>query len=401
MIMIIKKSPFRSFWMGGFECSDKINYFGDRIDLLKETDHINLISSDYEMMKELNIHTVREGIQWSKVESKPFNYNFDVVKLMMDKGQELGMQQVWDLCHFGYPDDLSPLHPHFTKRFVGLCRAFANFFIENYGKVELVITPINEVSFISWLGGDIAGTVPFCKKEGWNVKYKLMEAYIEGIKCLKDINPNFKILATEPLVNMVPRLEADEEEIELAKIAHENQFQVLDMLTGKTCSELGGAPELLDVIGMNYYYSNQWVCNSVEGHCLPWANEDFDPRWRSLHSLIEDVYQRYGYPMILAETSHPGEHRPNWIQFVSEQCNILSTKDIPFWGICIYPIIDRPDWDFLSNWHHSGVWDCIPEFGIKRKLNIEYANAIRECQFISVSPPSITETQPLYLNESR
>src|SRR5690606_31299369 len=118
MIMIIKKSPFRSFWMGGFECSDKINYFGDRIDLLKETDHINLISSDYEMIKELNIHTVREGIQWSKVESKPFNYNFDVVKLMMDKGQELGMQQVWDLCHFGYPDDLSPLHPHFTKRFV-------------------------------------------------------------------------------------------------------------------------------------------------------------------------------------------------------------------------------------------------------------------------------------------
>src|SRR5690606_26494482 len=158
------------------------------------------------------------------------------------------------------------------------------------------------------------------------------------------------------------------------------QFQVLDMLTGKMCAELGGSAELIDIVGLNYYYNNQWVHNSVEGYFLPWANENFDPRWRPLYSLIEEVYDRYGYPMIIAETSHSGEDRPKWIRFVSDQCNIVIDKGIPLWGICIYPIIDRPDWDHLNRWHHSGVWDNCLETGNKRKLNLEYANAILDCQ---------------------
>lgn len=378
--MNYKESPFLSYWMGGFECSDKINCFGNRVDLLKETDHIGQLKSDYTMLQQININTVREGIRWSVVETKPFCYNFDTVKYMMEIGNQLGIQQVWDLCHFGYPDDLSPLHPQFTQRFVGLCTAFANFFTENYGKKELIITPINEVSFVSWLGGEAAGTVPFCKAEGWNVKYKLMQAYIEGVKCLKNINPNFKILSTEPLVSIIPDLNVTEEQIKLAQTTHENQFQVLDMLTGKMCPELGGTPEHVDIIGLNYYYNNQWVNNSIEGIFLPWANENFDPRWRPLHSLIEEVYQRYHSPIVLAETSHSGEHRSNWIHFISEQCNIVLKKNIPFWGICIYPIIDRPDWDHLDVWHHSGVWDYFTESGIKRELNEEYANKIIDCQ---------------------
>ena len=28
-------SIFQSFWMGGFECSDQVNCFGDRVDLLQ------------------------------------------------------------------------------------------------------------------------------------------------------------------------------------------------------------------------------------------------------------------------------------------------------------------------------------------------------------------------------
>ena len=34
--------PFRSFWMGGFECSDQLNHFGNRVDLLSETGHIKV-----------------------------------------------------------------------------------------------------------------------------------------------------------------------------------------------------------------------------------------------------------------------------------------------------------------------------------------------------------------------
>lgn len=376
----LKKNLFKSFWMGGFECTDLVNCFGQRVDLLKETDHLNQLRSDYEMLKELNIYSVREGIRWSVVEVEPYRFDFETVRVMMEIGRELEVQQIWDLCHFGYPNDISPLHPQFKDRFVSLCIAFANFFVEQYGKETLIITPINEVSFISWLGGDVAGTIPFCVNEGWNIKYKLMEAYIEGVKALKSINPNFKILSTEPLVSMVPHLDANEEQIKKANAAHQSQFEVVNILIGKSCPELGGNSDCLDIIGLNYYYNNQWVHNSIEGHFLPWANEDKDPRWRPLRSLIEEVYQRYTYPIILAETSHSGEHRSNWINFIYEECEAVLRMDIPFWGICIYPIIDRPDWDELTTWFHSGIWDYFPESGFNRILNTEYAESIRICQ---------------------
>ena len=28
-----------------------------------------------------------------------------------------------------------------------------------------------------------------------------------------------------------------------------------------------------------------------------------------------------------------------------------------FFGVCIYPIIDRPDWDDLSDYSNCGLWD--------------------------------------------
>ena len=32
-------------------------------------------------------------------------------------------------------------------------------------------------------------------------------------------------------------------------------------------------------------------------------------------------------------------------------------QDIPFLGICLYPIIDRCDWENDDHWHNSGLWD--------------------------------------------
>jgi hypothetical protein len=375
-------NPFRSFWMGGFECTDQLNNTGERVDLLTTTRHLEYLDADYERLKNFGIHTVREGIRWSQVEKRPYEYDFETVGYMLSAGERHGIQQLWDICHFGFPDDLSPLHPKFTERFVGLCTAFAKFHRQNYPSQVLIVTPINEVSFLSWLGGEAAGTSPYCRNNGWEVKYHLMKAYIQGIKAFKRIDPTIRILTTEPLVNIVPPLEATPEEVELARIAHLEQYQSLDILCGAMCPELGGSPELLDLLGFNFYYNNQWLTGYE--YFLPWLNEDPDPRWRPLHSLLTDAYHRYGRPMVLTETSHPGEDRPKWVNFIAQQCQTLLETDIPFYGICLYPIIDRPDWDNLDYWHHSGLWDRLSDTdqASARMLNIPYAQALLEAQKI-------------------
>ena len=373
-------NPFQSFWMGGYECTDQLNSSGNRVDLLNVTHHLTRLQSDYDDIKKFNILTVREGIRWSQVEKQPYQYDFSAVKIMLDEGRNSGIQQIWDICHFGYPDDLSPLHPHFTKRFVGVCCAFVDFYRRERPFDTLIVTPINEVSFISWLGGEVGGTSPFCTGNGWSVKYALMRAYIAGIKAMKALDPGIRILTTEPIVNIVPPLFATEAEIEQAIVAHHDQFQSVDILAGYICPELGGSPELLDILGFNYYYNNQWVVGFNE--FLPWVNEDNDPRWRPLSDLLVDAYNRYGRPIALTETSHPAEDRPLWIKFIAEECYKVRQAGIPFWGVCLYPIIDRPDWDDLSNWHKSGLWDEeFSEDGTSvRVLNEPYAQALKLSQ---------------------
>src|ERR1044072_8575161 len=90
-------SPFSSFWMAGYECSDKLNAFGNRVDFLNITGHINLIYEDYALLKDFNISTVREGIRWSFVEKQPYQYDFSVVAHMIQAAKQHHIQQVWDL----------------------------------------------------------------------------------------------------------------------------------------------------------------------------------------------------------------------------------------------------------------------------------------------------------------
>lgn len=369
-------NPFRSFWMAGYECTDQMNYYGDRVDLLTTTSHLQMIDQDYKDLAPFNIKTVREGIRWSQVEKRPYEYDWTSVAQMIQSGKANGIQQLWDICHFGFADDLSPLHPKFAERFAALCRAFVIFYRSVNPDETLIVTPINEVSFISWLGGDEAATTPYAHKQGWDVKYGLMRAYIQGIIAMREVDPSVRIMTTEPLVQIVPEFDATEEEIQDAKNAHESQYQAVDILAGKLCPELGGSSDYLDILGFNYYYNNQWT--RTTHHFMKWIDQPLDVRWRPFSSLMTEAYERYQRPVVLSETSHPKEDRPKWIKYVADESAILLQNNIPFWGVCIYPIIDRPDWDHLTVWHHSGLWDAefYPDELPRRVLFQEYADAL-------------------------
>lgn len=56
-------------------------------------------------------------------------------------------------------------------------------------------------------------------------------------------------------------------------------------------------------------------------------------------------------------------------------------------GICLYPILDRPDWDDSTHWHNSGLWDLLPDASgtLQRVLDRPYAEAL--CRAPRLLPP--------------
>ncbi len=377
---------FNSFWWGGYECTDQLNAFGHRVDFLPLTGHLALLDEDYAALQPFGIRTVREGIRWAQIERTPFRYDFSTVQTMLDAGRRQGIQQIWDLCHFGYPDDLTPLHPLFAQRFAALCRAFVEFYRRQRPDDVLIVTPINEVNFMSWLGGDVRGTSPYCVGQGWEVKYGLMRAYIEGSWALREVDPGIRFLSTEPLISIVPPPNPWPKHAREAKRAHLDQFQATDILSGRMCPELGGHPDLLDIVGFNFYYDNQWQLHPHRH--LGWNNTPADPRWVPLSELLRQAYKRYQRPFVVSETSHPGVDRPQWWQMIGDECAKVLQAGLPLQGVCLYPVIDRPDWDHPDQWHQSGLWDAdLGRPGPARVLHPPSAEALRQAQATVAAVP--------------
>lgn len=339
-------SVFKTFMMGGYECADHINRSGVRVNLLKETQHDIRVEEDYRMLAATGIRTVREGICWSAVETAPGVFDFSEVLNRMRAAAQYGMQPIWDLIHFGYPDGLYPTHPHFCSRFVQLCEAFALFY-KAHVTTPLLVVPINEISFLSWHSGDVRGTVPFAVNSGWDIKYHLCKAAIVGIRALREIDPACTVLLVEPLVMIHP-----DDRDELFPPQNQDQYQAMDIILGTMCPELGGAPDLADILGFNYYWNCQWT---VSHGPLSWP--EAENRRIPLSALLSNAYLRYGKPMLLSETGHFGIGRVEWLEEVAQECRKAIAGGVDLLGLCIYPVTDRPDWDDLSSYCQCGMWD--------------------------------------------
>src|SRR5688572_8625399 len=108
---------FRSFFMGGFECSTFYRTNGQRLDLVASTKHDQFCRQDYERLKRQGLLTAREGLRWHLIDKAPGDYDFSSAMPMVRNANELGIQLLWDLCHYGWPDGFEIFSTEFVRRF--------------------------------------------------------------------------------------------------------------------------------------------------------------------------------------------------------------------------------------------------------------------------------------------
>lgn len=344
---------FEDVFLGGFECSCHRLQDGRRLDLLSSTRHVELVDLDYARLRAVGMTACRDGVSWIHSTRAPNDFDFSRVKRMVRAARAHDIDVVWDLMHFGWPDDVDVFAPSFPRRFARYARAFARW-LASESDLRPFFAPINEMSFLAWAGGDVGCMNPFELARGVELKAQLVRATIEAIEALRDVFPAARFLAPDPIIHIVA---SPEHPKTWRRVEADNllQYQAWDMLRGDVFPSLGGDPKYLDVIGVNFYPENQFMLDGTTVY------RD-DVRFRPLSKMLLDVWTRYRRPMIVSETGSEGDLRARWLRYVCLQSAVALRQGCELHGITLYPVVSHPGW--VDDRHcENGLWDFADAHG--------------------------------------
>ncbi len=358
-------SPIASFWSGGFEGADHINGWGDALDMQRASGHLTRLDEDYHRAAASGLRTVRESIGWRLCEPAGGRIDLGRVELMAHCARSHGVQILWSLMHYGLPEDLSLHDDRLIERFARFAAEVARV-LKPLSASAPVYTPVNEIGYLAWAASqadlfappnNTAGDGPESSLiSGYAIKRRLVRAALAAVDAIRAVDGRARFMHVEPVCHVVAPL--DQPQLaEQAERVRSWQWQAWDLLAGRAEPELGGSLAALDMLGINHYHSSQWEVGTEKR--LLWHLRD--PRRLPLGALLEETWLRYGRPLILAETSHVGAGRADWLNdMAAEVRRVRDERGVPLWGFCLYPLIDRPDWNEPQRWHESGLWQVDP-----------------------------------------
>ena len=326
---------FASFFQAGFECSSHRRRDGVRLDLIRATGHDKHVLQDYRLCRELGFLTLRDGLRWHLIENSPGQYDWSSWLPALEAAEQVGVQVIWDLFHYGSPDHVDQAAPDFPDRFTEFALAAIELQQSVSGQPPLVC-PLNEINVLSWAVDD--GYFPRVgpDRRGW-FKPQLVRTAITAARAIKQRWPKARIVWAEPLIHIAPH-DRRRTTVRAAEQNLQGMYEAYDWIMGLAEPDLGGDPSLVDVIGLNFYPHNQWY---YKGPTIPMGHHEYRP----LADMLIEMVDRYQKPIFLSETGAEGTGKPSWLHYVCNEVRDAIDRGADVRGICWYPITAYPGWD--------------------------------------------------------
>ena len=181
---------------------------------------------------------------------------------------------IWDLCHYGYPDDLDPLR---------MLSSPASRLMRRPRRAMSPIAPTmghcashrstNRPSGAIWEANGPGARPSARAAKIAALHLALARADIAAVKAIRADFPDTRIVHIDPLIWVVPPRDRPD----LAEAAHRESYDdaylAWDMISGLKHPEYGGSSETIDIIGLNNYSFGQMEYASA-------ARNNPAPAWR-------------------------------------------------------------------------------------------------------------------------
>ena len=346
-----------------------------RVDEMEKCGHYENWETDFKLVRELGIHTLRYGPPLYKTHTGPGQFDWSFADETFNRLKEMQITPIVDLCHFGLPDWLGNFQnmdwPHY---FAEYARAFA----QRYPWIRYY-TPVNEI-FVAATFSALYGW--------WNERltsdrgfvcalHNLCKANVMAMRAILDVHPRAVFIQSESSEYFHPE---EPECMYHANVLNERRFLALDLTYGHPVYEV--MYQYLTDNGMTreqfeWFRSHHVKANCVMGTDYYVTNEHLvkpDGTWVAsgeifgYYVITHQYYQRYRLPVMHTETNYDNANEATqWLR--KEWANLLRLRQdgVPVVGFTWYSLTDQVDWSTALR-EDAGKVDELGLYDLDRKI---------------------------------
>ena len=335
------------------------------LDEYELTQHYWFWSEDLGLAADAGAGAIRYGFPWYRLNPAPGRFRWDWADRVVDRLDELGLEAIVDLVHYGTPLwlDNGFLHTDFPARLAEYAAALA----DRYRGRLTTWTPMNEPQITAMHCGEQGIWPP--RLTGHDGYVKLVRAIVRGVvaaqEALGEVSGGAaRIVHVEATFRYAGATEAFAEEVELLRA---RQFLIQDLLGGQVddghplagylrghgfgdddLTWCAANPAIPDVVGINYY-PHLTTTDYRPGETLPVAARPRRDDWATgLEEVLRAFAGRYGRPLMVTETSVLGDvpRRLAWLDASLELVAGLREQGVEIVGYTWWPLFDLVGWEY-------------------------------------------------------
>jgi len=365
---------------------------GERsLDEYELTQHHHFWFEDLGRVADAGATMIRWGVPWYRVNPAQGRWDFSWLDRVVDRLDELGLDCIVDLMHYGTPTWLD--NEFLNHAYPEAVATYAAEVAQRYRGRLRVFTPMNEPLLNAIYCGEFAHWPPYLRGDDGFVQ--LLRAVTRGMvltqEAIARVSPEATFVNVEASYRFTGAVEEHADEV--AFLRH-RAFLVADLVTGGVGPDHPLVPYLArfgftdadftwyrehavvpDVMGVNYYPAVSTE-DFVAGADPKPTGDPRDPRPRvdswldGLEELMRVWHARYGRPVMLTETAHQGtvDKQVAWVDAAVGRLDSLRAEGLPIVGYTQWAVIDSVGWDYRytlapaeDHLHHSGLYHLRPD----------------------------------------